>query len=202
MYVRIYPNWHFASYSTWMRHPAGCRSPCGTAVQILATRSISKRTCSAPRRSSAPSRWESSIPLSPAPYKSLCLQLELFFVGSFFSPFFYFVLFAFVWFSIFSSCCFSFFFLLSLANGFCFMLDSMDFYVTAFWFRLHLRLSHLLLCFLSFHFPLPPFLPLISWLSPSLLLLHWIKITHYTKQNSSIINFSIKLFNFFQFEYL
>lgn len=87
--------------------------------------------------------------------------------------------------------CFFFFFLLSLANGFCFMLDSMDFYVTAFWFRLHLRQSLFLLGSLPSSLPLlrhgdVHFLPLISWLSPSLLLLHWIKITYYTKKKIDV----------------
>jgi len=100
--------------------------PCG-AVQILATRSISRTN---------PAQ-DSRLPRISRPHKSLCLQLELFFVGFVFFllfPFFLTLPFCVLFFlALYAFCC-------AWPGAFCFMLDSMDFYVTAFWFRL--RLSH------------------------------------------------------------
>lgn len=86
MYMYISPNWHFASYSTWMR--LGCLSateagifPCG-AVQILATRSIypSIRPARDFRTPGLPIRPPSSLEV-------IVSAIRVVFVGFVFPPF-------------------------------------------------------------------------------------------------------------------
>lgn len=145
----ISPNWHFASYSTWMR--LGCLSateagifPCG-AVQILATRSIypSIRPARDFRTPGLPIRPPSSLEV-------IVSAIRVVFVGFVFPPFippfsfFFFLPFCVLFFlALYAFCC-------ARPGAFCFTLDSMDFYVTAFWFRL--RLSHRLVSLFSADF--------------------------------------------------